>query len=974
VKGDFSRFTFDPDKNYVETLMQQGRVQVDADWNEQQAIHRYQREVTNTDVIGLCGAPKDVGGFAIGLKPNKKDLTISKGRFYIEGRMVENKKSSGVTLTAQPFLPLKTNSLIGFEKPTQSGRYIAYLEIWERHINSDQDPGLLETALGGIDTATRKQIVWQVKLELVSSTAVCDQFGSSWQPSNNIMSGSMKADTVSVAPTSSPCIIPSITGYKGLENQLYRVEIHRGGDSQDNISPATFKWSRDNGSVTTTVAINGQTLIAKDLGRDQITLGFKANQWIEIIDERMELTHQKGVLLRVDSVDLNTREIKIKNSTPIPSVDISKPVIIRRWDNKGTHADNNGIALSNSPFILENGIELEFANGIYRSGDYWLIPARTSISSETGSIEWKKDSGNNSLSVKPHGIIRSFCPLALVEYDLSSDEFSLIPGADCRPLFPPLTDIDAEDVSFDNSHCRTKNLLLNADTVQDAINALCSAMKPCCTYVVNKSQDLVDAVNKINSQGIVNAKICIQFGIYTIVKPLVIGGTNNPKGSIVVTGDGKKSILRTAKLESCLEFNNCNDVTVRDLFAESAYVGSKRQDQNLQGALTFIDCDEVQVYNCTIKCRGSAVKRASCITVRQNRVKKISHKLVRIKGNDLRVGRHQVGLLIVNSSHIWVGENTIRVSSSKNDVTVTKLIKNKAYRSSVVKSLYSHAIFTNKNKKSNFPMEKITYGQGKQIYFRTDKSLIGKWGKLLSLFGSMPTTDSEMRIRLDLAANAVVMGSINLNRAPDFKSWRTGLDRNNQIVGSQAIVVAGSVSGGYSWIKDNYITGFLQGIRIGYSNRAPQQANPIKHHSSNIQGNHIKLTLPQVYAIHPEAIFVGSYVGSVRIESNTIDSNNIIKKTYGYHSDGIKVFGQLGSSLHIRQNDIMNVYSAIRVVPLTTGNNQRRWVVIDNRVSGTKTKVDLVAAKGKVDYIANQPGGLNYQDLLSRIEALENRS
>ena len=35
MKGDFSRLTFDPTKHFSGVRMQQGRVQLDADWNEQ---------------------------------------------------------------------------------------------------------------------------------------------------------------------------------------------------------------------------------------------------------------------------------------------------------------------------------------------------------------------------------------------------------------------------------------------------------------------------------------------------------------------------------------------------------------------------------------------------------------------------------------------------------------------------------------------------------------------------------------------------------------------------------------------------------------------------------------------------------------------------------------------------------------------------------------------------------------------------
>ena len=67
MKGDFSRNTFNPRKHYSQVLMQQGRVQVDADFNEQGAIHQDRVETEARDVIGPCGVPETVGGFEIGV-------------------------------------------------------------------------------------------------------------------------------------------------------------------------------------------------------------------------------------------------------------------------------------------------------------------------------------------------------------------------------------------------------------------------------------------------------------------------------------------------------------------------------------------------------------------------------------------------------------------------------------------------------------------------------------------------------------------------------------------------------------------------------------------------------------------------------------------------------------------------------------------------------------------------------------------
>ena len=60
MKGDFSRRTFNPRKHYAGVLMQQGRVQTDADWNEQGDIQRRRVRIEARDVIGPCGGPEDL--------------------------------------------------------------------------------------------------------------------------------------------------------------------------------------------------------------------------------------------------------------------------------------------------------------------------------------------------------------------------------------------------------------------------------------------------------------------------------------------------------------------------------------------------------------------------------------------------------------------------------------------------------------------------------------------------------------------------------------------------------------------------------------------------------------------------------------------------------------------------------------------------------------------------------------------------
>jgi hypothetical protein len=102
MKGDFTRFTFDPRKRYSAVLMQQGRVQVDADWNEQLAIGVRREREEGTDVIGGCGVPKTGGGFQVlPLGPGVEDFGISAGRIYVDG-IACNLVSTEETVTGFP--------------------------------------------------------------------------------------------------------------------------------------------------------------------------------------------------------------------------------------------------------------------------------------------------------------------------------------------------------------------------------------------------------------------------------------------------------------------------------------------------------------------------------------------------------------------------------------------------------------------------------------------------------------------------------------------------------------------------------------------------------------------------------------------------------------------------------------------------------------------------------------------------------
>src|SRR3954462_10174039 len=162
--GDYTRFTFDPLRRYSGVGMQQGRVQLDSDWNEEIDILRRRIETTTLDILGPLGVPYLVSpnAFSIGWIPGPPaDLSIAPGRLYVDGIQIEAFPEDGATYGNQPFFP---PPLAGFPPPPlpAAGDAVVYLDVWDREVTYVEDPALLDPALGGADTTTRLQTVWQV--------------------------------------------------------------------------------------------------------------------------------------------------------------------------------------------------------------------------------------------------------------------------------------------------------------------------------------------------------------------------------------------------------------------------------------------------------------------------------------------------------------------------------------------------------------------------------------------------------------------------------------------------------------------------------------------------------------------------------------------------------------------------------------------------------------------------------------------
>jgi hypothetical protein len=423
MKADLSRWSFDPTKHYHGVLQQQGRVALDADWNEQGAIVAHRVESEALDIIGPAGAPAGDAGFHLSPASNGTNLTISAGRAYVDGILCENEQA--VLITAQPDLP-------GFQLPTAPGAYIAYLEAWLRNIIYLDDQSILEAALGGPDTCSRAKTIWQVKLLAVANATsagvpapvTCSNDVPVWETLIAASTGTLKAQAQPNPANTDPCMVPANAGYRSLENQLYRVEIHDGGDISGKV---TFKWSRDNGSVVTSwLGQTGNSLTVSSTGRDAV-LGFAPGQWVELTDDTHDLNFQPGTLVQISNVQGLTLTINPSTATgPTAIAGFPKNPKIRRWDSAGLIGANTAGWIN-----LEDGVQVEFGAGTYSTGDYWMIPARTL----TANVAWPLDSGGNPVAQPGKGIRRYYARLAILQYDGKAWSVT----ASCLPIFYPIT-------------------------------------------------------------------------------------------------------------------------------------------------------------------------------------------------------------------------------------------------------------------------------------------------------------------------------------------------------------------------------------------------------------------------------------------------------------------------------------------------------------------------------------------------------
>ncbi|OLE52603.1 MAG: hypothetical protein AUI36_18055, partial [Cyanobacteria bacterium 13_1_40CM_2_61_4] len=382
------------------------------------------------------------------------DFLIGSGHYYVDGIRCTNPRY--VTCSNQPGRP-ECPPLENNHRP-----YLIYLDVWERHITDVEDDSIREVALvSGADTCTRAKLVWQVRgFELradekkesgkeVDCAWVREEWTEivhHWQAKHR---GHLRARARRAAETPSvePTVVSPASQYRGPTNQLYRVEIH--GGTFANAKGPTFKFSRENGSVVLPILnVAGQVLTVGHLGRDSRS-SLQVGDWVELVDDDYILQNRAEPLRQVEKVDSGKMRVTVKGqAASTVGQDQEKHPLLRRWDHKQGDPKKGGLDLRDGAAIikesdddkfwltLENGVQVQFRKSEppnhYRTGDYWLIPARIA----TGDVQWLRRGGDPE-AIGPHGVRHHYAPLAVVLFE----QDVLKTHMDCRRKFWSQTDL-----------------------------------------------------------------------------------------------------------------------------------------------------------------------------------------------------------------------------------------------------------------------------------------------------------------------------------------------------------------------------------------------------------------------------------------------------------------------------------------------------------------------------------------------------
>lgn len=504
---DLSRSATDFRKRYAGVRMQQGRVLLDDDWNENERLQAENLHATQADVIGGAGSPDQ--GFRIlnpALANSQPDFDIHDGTFYLGGQRL--KLDSPKTYQMQYDWLQKT----GEENPgvPADGQCdLAYLELWQQPVTAVEDRELMEPALGGPDTSVRVRTMHRVRLASNLGTDQCheawEKLRIQWHAQNQgvIDEHNQLVPDVSLKvefnPGSDPedlCNPPIAGGYLGAENQAIRVQL---------VDAGHLTWGFNNASPLYRVTIESdggqqKVVVMQTQPKDQAHWPLAGQiveilPWSAVLPNLEKVSEIRGHLSRVES-SFNPDQGRFTLVTPVPagfgeawksrpdSADLEPAFYyLRVWDRGADLLSDPAIAFqAGQPVDLgHTGLKVTISGPDCVPGDFWIIAARPETPTEV--TPWLLQQG-----MAPQGVRRYYAPLAIIQWKVDGQTVTGKVVSDCRDTFLPLVQQRqcCTRIVGDGVHSHGEY-----NSIQDAINSLSPAGGQICILPGEYKENLI---------------------------------------------------------------------------------------------------------------------------------------------------------------------------------------------------------------------------------------------------------------------------------------------------------------------------------------------------------------------------------------------------------------------------------------------------------------------------------------------------
>jgi hypothetical protein len=496
--------SYDPSRHWRGVVNQQGRVTLEADWNEAATIASEEDREQLLDVIGPSGTPDN--GYAVTAVAEgegvAEDLTVSAGTMYVGGeRMV---LESELDYYRQPEWLDAGNDPLWVAEPKRSGEEAAYLLLREQEVGAVEDPALLDVALGGPDTSERLRILQRVVRQSTEQDSCAgslevlerrwEELGLKFDPSTMRLESQKQLQVTFNPPPESapPCQPVAEGGYLGAENQLIRVQVA----GVDGEGRPTLVWGYDNAYFLYRIAPNQivdtaaktTTLTLLNIPVDAYHQPEKG-QAVEVLEAAARLTDEDyiasacGIVAGVESAyEPDTHKLTIATALE-PSVLESPLLFMRVWQETALYTGPTELAKTGLVVTLSG-------EGEYHVGDYWIFAVRPGTPTTVSPIYPERIRDEPQ---PPNGPRMWACPLAVVNWEAGAPTVT-----DCRAKFENLVE-------------------------------LTERVGGCCTIDVSPADvdggaTLQALIDRYANKG--PTTICLDSGAYALPAPLVIDSTH----------------------------------------------------------------------------------------------------------------------------------------------------------------------------------------------------------------------------------------------------------------------------------------------------------------------------------------------------------------------------------------------------------------------------------------------------------------